>query len=106
MYNDCQDVIVARKITEYCQQPHLEVLVGKEFLSRFPQLAERSVYLTDGCVEVLRSPVLYTNEIVRKIAPVRMTGNYGSEVLRRMVAFRAYDAPRGLFNPALMPLVR
>jgi len=106
MYNDCQDVIVARKITKFCQQPHEEILVGKEFLSRFPELAERSVYLTDGCVEVLRSPVLYTNEIVRKIAPVRMTGNYGSEVLRRMVAFRAYDAPRGLFNPALMPLVR
>jgi asparagine synthase (glutamine-hydrolysing) len=106
MYNDCQDVIVGRKITKFCKQPHQEIMVGKEFLSRFPQLAERSVYLTDGCVEVLRSPVLYTNEIVRKIAPVRMTGNYGSEVLRRMVAFRAYDAPKGLFHPAILPLVR
>ena len=89
MYNDCQDVIVARKIAKAWQQPHQEIMVGQEFLSRFPQLAERVVYLTDGCVEVLRSPVLYTNEIVREIAPVRITGNYGSEVLRRMVAFRA-----------------
>jgi len=106
MYNDCQDVIVARKITKYWQQPHQEILVGQEFLSRFPYFAERSVYLTDGCVEVIRSPVLYTNEIVREIAPVRMTGNYGSEVLRRMVAFRDYDLPKGLFNPAVIPHVR
>jgi asparagine synthase (glutamine-hydrolysing) len=106
MYNDCQDAIVARKITKAWQQPHQEIMVGEEFLSRFPYFAERSVYLTDGCVEVLRSPVLYTNEIVRKIAPVRMTGNYGSEVLRRMVAFRAYDAPKGLFNPELDPHFR
>ena len=106
MYNDCQDVIVARKIAKVWQQPHQEILVGQEFLSRFPHYAERSVYLTDGCVEVLRSPVLYTNEIVRKIAPVRMTGNYGSEVLRRMVAFRAYEPPKGLFNPALAPQFR
>jgi asparagine synthase (glutamine-hydrolysing) len=106
MYNDCQDVIVARKITEAWQQPHQEIEVGKDFLSRFPHYAERSVYLTDGCVEVIRSPVLYTNEIVsREIAPVRMTGNYGSEVLRRMVAFRDYDPPKGLFSPALRPHV-
>ena len=106
MYNDCQDVIVARKITKAWEQPHQEIMVGEDFLSRFPHYAERSVYLTDGCVEVIRSPVLYTNEIVRKIAPVRMTGNYGSEVLRRMVAFRAYDAPKGLFNPELAPQFR
>jgi asparagine synthase (glutamine-hydrolysing) len=106
MYNDCQDVIVARMITKAWKQPHQEIMVGEDFLSRFPHFAERCVYLTDGCVEVLRSPVLYTNEIVREIAPVRMTGNYGSEVLRRMVAFRAYDAPRGLFNPELAPHFR
>jgi asparagine synthase (glutamine-hydrolysing) len=106
MYNDCQDVVVARKITKVWQQPHQEIMVGEDFLSRFPHYAERCVYLTDGCVEVIRSPVLYTNEIVREIAPVRMTGNYGSEVLRRMVAFRAYDAPKGLFNPALVPQFR
>jgi asparagine synthase (glutamine-hydrolysing) len=35
-----------------------------------------------------------------------MTGNYGSEVLRRMFAFRAYDAHKGLFNPELLPHIR
>ena len=103
MYNDCQDVIVARKVAKFCQQPHHEIMVGQDFLSRFPHYAERSVYLTDGCVEVIRSPVLYTNEQVREIAPVRMTGNYGSEVLRRLVAFKPYEPTKGLYNPALLP---
>jgi len=106
MYNDCQDLIVGRKIAKFWQQPHHEILVGEDFLSRFPHYAERSVYLTDGCVEVIRSPVLYTNEKVREIAPVRMTGNYGSEVLRRLVAFKPYEPPKGLFNPELAPHFR
>jgi asparagine synthase (glutamine-hydrolysing) len=106
MYNDCQDVIVGRKAAKCWQQPHREILIGEDFLSKFPRYAERSVYLTDGCVEVLRSPILYTNERVREFAPVRMTGNYGSEVLRRMFAFRAYDAHRGLFKPEVLPYIR
>jgi asparagine synthase (glutamine-hydrolysing) len=106
MYNDCQDVVVARKITKQWQQPHRDIMVGEDFLSKFPRYAERSVFLTDGCVEVLRSPVLYTNEQVREFSPVRMTGNYGSEVLRRMFAFRAYDAHKKLFNPELLPHIR
>lgn len=103
MYNDCQDAIVARMITKAWGQPHQEIMVGEEFLKDFPRLAERCVYLSDGCVETLRSPVLYTNEIVRKLAPVRITGNYGSEVLRRMVAFRAYQVGKTEFNEELRP---
>ena len=35
----------------------IEVIrAGEEFLSRFPHYAERTVYLTDACVEVSRSP--------------------------------------------------
>lgn len=106
MYNDCQDVIVARMIARAWGQPHQEIMVGEDFLKDFPRLAERCVYLSDGCVETLRSPVLYTNEIVRKLAPVRITGNYGSEVLRRMVAFRAYGASKALYNPEMQPYFR
>src|SRR5262249_55946966 len=72
----------------------------------FPRYAERAVYLTDGCVDVSHAPDLYANERAREIAPVRMTGNYGSEVLRQVVAFKP-QAPRpGLFQPALLPYTR
>ena len=42
------------------------------------------MYLTDGCVDVGRAPDLYLNEKAVEIASVRMTGNYGGEVLREV----------------------
>src|SRR5262249_29745014 len=42
---------------------------------------------------------LYVNEKARQIAPVRMTGNYGGEVLRRVRAFKPVEPLAGLFRP-------
>src|SRR5262249_40202002 len=67
---------------------------------------ERSIYLTDGCTGVQHSADLYINERARKIAPVRMTGNYGGEVLRRVRAFRPVEPMPGLFNPEVVRQVR
>jgi asparagine synthase (glutamine-hydrolysing) len=83
MFRDCQDVTLSRQVANLCGQPHVAIQLGEEFLARFPHYAERAVYLTDGCVDVGLSPGLYLNERAREIAPVRMTGLYGSEVLRR-----------------------
>ncbi len=102
-YHDSEDVMVARRVAEFCQQPHEVITVGKEFLSQFAHYAQRTVYLTDGCADVSRSPVLFTNERAAQIAPVRMTGNYGSEVLRRMVAFKPIPPTPGLFQAGLLP---
>jgi asparagine synthase (glutamine-hydrolysing) len=102
-YRDSQDVIIARKVAEFCKQSYEVIPVGQEFLSSFAHYAERTVYLTDGCADVSRSPVLYTNERATKIAPVRMTGNYGSEVLRRMIAFKPGAPTAGLFRSELLP---
>ena len=68
------------------------------FSPTFPHYAERTVYLTDGCVEVRHAGDLYLNERAAKIAPVRMTGNYGGEVLRSVRAFRPIDPVAGLFD--------
>src|SRR5215469_11747989 len=51
-YRECRDVTVARQIASACGQQHRVLTVGNDFLSHFPQYAERSIYLSDGCVEV------------------------------------------------------
>jgi asparagine synthase (glutamine-hydrolysing) len=102
-FRDCRDVTVARRVAESCGQPHQVITVGKDFLSRFPDYAERAVYLSDGCVEVNRAPALYANEKAGEIAPVRMTGNYGSEVLRANRAFKPQNVLHGLFRPEVVP---
>ena len=106
MFRDCRDVLVARQVARVCGQTHEVISVGQDFLSRFPRYAERTVYLTDGCVEVSHSPALYVHERAREIAPVRMTGNYGGEILRRIRAFNPMEPLPSLFRPEFLPYVR
>ena len=54
-YRDCADVKIARRAAKLCEQPHKTILVGAEFLSQFPDLAERAVYISDGTMDVTGS---------------------------------------------------
>ncbi len=100
---ECRDVVVAREVAVKCQQPHKVVCLGDDFITRFPYYAERSIYLTDACVEVTRAPDLYLSEKAREIAPVRITGLYGDEVLRPQVrAFKPVVPVPGLFSSSLL----
>jgi asparagine synthase (glutamine-hydrolysing) len=106
MFRDSRDVVVAQQVARLCQQRHDVIRVDQEFLSRFPAYAERSIYLTDGCVDVSRSPDLYINERAREIAPVRMTGNLGDEVLRQTPAFKPIGTLPESLCPEVLPYVR
>jgi len=105
MFRECQDVSLSRRVATACGQSHQVITVGQEFLSRFSHYAERAVYLTDGCVDVSRAPDVYLNERARKIAPVRMTGNYGGEVLRHVRTFKPEERVPGLFQPEFVSLL-
>jgi asparagine synthase (glutamine-hydrolysing) len=102
-YRECRDVIVARQVASACGQPHEVIRCGQEFISRFPYYAERTVYLTDGCADVSCSPILYGSQKAREIAPVRMTGNYGDQILRGLRAFKPTASGPGLFASDLLP---
>jgi len=102
VYRDCRDVLVAGRVARACGQPHQVVQVGADFLSRFPQLAERTVYLTDGCAEVSCSPPFYVCQQAREIAPVRITGNYGDQILRRLRSFKPTMPAADVFQPELL----
>ncbi len=103
---DCADVRIARKIAAVCSQPHHTIMVGDKFLEDFPRLAEETVGLTDGAMDVTGAAELYVNQLAREIAPVRLTGNYGSEILRRHIAFRPGQLPEELFSPDFVPHLR
>jgi asparagine synthase (glutamine-hydrolysing) len=102
-YRECKDVSVARTVARVCEQPHVVISAGKEFLSRFAYYADRAVFLTDGIVDVSLAPDVYLNERAREIAPVRMTGLYGSQVLRTINASKPNLPLPGLFQSALSP---
>jgi asparagine synthase (glutamine-hydrolysing) len=87
-YRECADVVLGRRIAEICNQPHTTITVGPEFFADFSDLAARSVYASDGLMDVSGAIEVYVNRKARQIAPIRVTGNYGSELLRANVAFR------------------
>jgi asparagine synthase (glutamine-hydrolysing) len=98
-YRDCADVRVARQLAQACGRPHQVIPVTREFFPEFPELARRTVYSTDGGLDVMGSVEVFVNRIARNIAPVRMTGNYGSEILRTNVAFKPMPLDEGIFSP-------
>lgn len=105
-YRDCRDVLVARQVARVCSQPHEVIRADNEFLSRFPYFAEKTVYLTDGCADVSCSPVLHSCQKARGIAPVRMTGNYGDQIIRRFRAFKPTMPAIDIFRPELVAQIR
>jgi asparagine synthase (glutamine-hydrolysing) len=102
MLRECRDVKVARHIARVCRQEHEVIPLGEDFLSRFDHYAERTVFLTDGCTSVRFAPDLYLNQQVARIAPVRMTGNYGDEVFRRSRSLKPAHPNQLIFQPELL----
>jgi asparagine synthase (glutamine-hydrolysing) len=64
------------------------------------------VYLTDGCIDLARTPDLYVSEKAREIAPVKIVGTYASEVLALIPTFKPVEPLAGLFSPELLDNVR
>lgn len=106
LYHESNDVRIARRVASMCGQSHEVIPVGEEFLAQFPKLAERTVYLSDGAMDVVGAPDLYVNQRAREIAPVRLTGNYGGEVLRSIVAFKPMPLSERLFESGFRASVR
>lgn len=104
-YRDCADVKLARSLARLAQQPHTTLPIADDFFARFADLAQQTVYATDGTMDVSGAIELYANEKARAIAPIRVTGNYGSEILRANIAFRPGKLDSSLFTPEFQSLL-
>jgi asparagine synthase (glutamine-hydrolysing) len=89
MYRESLDVELARTTATTCGQPHQVLTLGKEFLAAFPALARKTVYVSDGGLGACGAYELYLNGLARAVAPIRLTGNYGSEVFRGLRGVKA-----------------
>jgi asparagine synthase (glutamine-hydrolysing) len=98
IYRDCADVKIARKVASACQQRHETIRMNKDFFSEFPALAKRSIYYSDGAMDISGSVELYMNRKAREIAPVRLTGAYGDQVLRNIIGFKPFNLYQGIFD--------
>lgn len=101
MYRTTGDVAVGKQVAAACAQPHRVLELGKSFLGSVRENLEHSVYVSDGYLGLSGAAELYVNRLARSIAPARMTGNWGGELMRGVRAFK-YGIPKaGFINPEL-----
>jgi asparagine synthase (glutamine-hydrolysing) len=82
------DARLAARIAASLGLEHRALRIGPDFLRHFDTLLDKTVYVTDGCAGVLSSHEIYFNARAREISPVRLTGNFGSEVFRSVSTFK------------------
>ena len=93
------DVRVAARVAEACGLEHRILRLGPDFFSDFSSHADRTVYTTDGCFGILGAHEIYLNDQAHRLAPIRLTGNFGSEVLRGVSTFKPIGLSHDLFSP-------
>jgi asparagine synthase (glutamine-hydrolysing) len=102
-YRDSFDVRIGREIAGVLHQPHQVIEVGEEFLRGFAGYAESSILISEGTVDVYRASDLYISKKVREIAPAKIVGTYGSEIIRHAAMFKPSAPVPGLFSPDFLP---
>lgn len=99
------DIKTARKLAQLHNQSFQTIKVDGRFLKGFPDFARRAIYVSDGTHEAFGAHDVYFNEIAREIAPIRLTGKFGSEVVRIRNLVPSMTYPRDLLRPELRSLV-
>jgi len=89
---------LAQRVARACGLEHRLLRIGGDFFSDFKAHVDRTVCITDGCFGVTGAHEIYLNRQARQLAPVRLTGNYGSEVLRGVSTFKPFRISPDLFH--------
>ena len=95
------DSRLAARISEMCGLEHMIFRIGRDFFTEFASLFDRTVYVTDGCLGTLGVHEIYFNRMARALAPVRLTGVFGGEILRGVSMFKPVRLSPGLLNGEL-----
>jgi asparagine synthase (glutamine-hydrolysing) len=67
---------------------HQPIRVGSDFLENFGAHLDQTVFVTDGCAGATSSHEIYFNAQARQLSPIRLTGNFGSEIFRSFSTFK------------------
>jgi asparagine synthase (glutamine-hydrolysing) len=89
---DTLDATLGANVATLCGVDHEVIRLGPDFLADFESHADKTVYVSDGSFGVTGAHEIYLNARARRLAPVRLTGLFGSEVLRGVCTLK----PSGL----------
>jgi asparagine synthase (glutamine-hydrolysing) len=92
------DARVAARVAETCGLEHHILRLGPGFFSDFASHSDRTIYVTDGCFGLTGAHEIYLNAQAHWLAPTRLTGNFGSELLRGVSTFNPVGLSQDLFS--------
>jgi asparagine synthase (glutamine-hydrolysing) len=90
---------LAARVAKACNLEHHVLRLHSEFFSNFAAHSDRTVHVTDGCFGVVGAHEIYLNKQARRLASVRLTGNFGSELLRGVSTFKPIALSQDLLSP-------
>lgn len=100
------DERIAAQVAAVHGIPHKVLRIGPDFVDSYPTLVDKTIEATGGTLGATGAHEIYFNELARHLAPVRLTGNFGSEVLRSMSTFKPVGLSGGLLADGVAETVR
>jgi asparagine synthase (glutamine-hydrolysing) len=98
---DTVDVALAQRLAGLASLRHTVVRLEPDFLSNLASHAANAVHASDGTTRVSGAHEYFLCSKARAIAPVRVTGNYGSEILRGVDTFKPLQLDSAYFTQDL-----
>jgi asparagine synthase (glutamine-hydrolysing) len=99
------DIGTARRLAAISKQPYEAIRINDHFLREFPSYAQQSIYISDGTHDAFGAHDVYFNEVAHNVAPIRLTGKFGSEVVGTRRLIPSGDFPRNFVQPWFVPFL-
>jgi hypothetical protein len=99
---DMRDVRVARAAASACGLAHETIRIERDFFDDFAAFADRTVLATDGSFGVSGAHEVYFNAKARALAPIRLGGVFGGELLRGVSMLQRQSLARPLLDSTFL----
>jgi asparagine synthase (glutamine-hydrolysing) len=85
---ETEDSRLGALVARTCGLEHHALRIGADFLPNYGRYVDRTVFVTDGSASAMGAHEIYLTALARQFSPVRLTGNFGSEILRSVSTFK------------------
>jgi asparagine synthase (glutamine-hydrolysing) len=97
------DQSIGAQVAAMCGLSHASLRIDRQWLDSFGEQVDRTVWNTDGTAGATTAHEIYLTGRGRTLGKVRLTGNFGSEVLRGMSTLKAWTPPNDLIAREFLP---
>jgi asparagine synthase (glutamine-hydrolysing) len=95
---DSYDVTIAKRLAQDTDNLYRKIVIGDAFTKNVDYWANKAVFVSDGISRISTSYEYFVNMEARKVGPVRLTGKYGSQIVRRASMLKDRSPDTRIFN--------